>query len=207
MPAPRLDDRTASPPAAWTFTGPCDAGRADRLVDVIPTLVEAERQAWEHGRWVTLVVAYEAAPAFDPAMVTHPRPPAGTPFVAWRSWAERVPAPMPVGDGGGSIAGGGVAGAGTAVGLGAGAGTAVGARGGAGTGAGAGVTNHHPSAGSDTDPEGSGVGAGVTNHHPSAGSDTDPEGAGVGAGVTNHHPSAGSDTSPDTPGVEPADPP
>ncbi|MGE4428220.1 MAG: bifunctional chorismate-binding protein/class IV aminotransferase, partial [Solirubrobacteraceae bacterium] len=53
---------------------------------------------------------------------------------------------------------------------------------------------------------GTGAGAGVTNHHPSAGSDTDPEGSGVGAGVTNHHPSAGSDTTPVTPGVEPTDP-
>ncbi|MCK9249411.1 MAG: chorismate-binding protein [Solirubrobacteraceae bacterium] len=93
MPAPRFDDRAASPPVGWTFAGARGAGRADRLEDVRATIADAEREAREHGRWVALVVAYEAAPAFEPAMRTHPRPPAGTPFVAWWSYDRRVPAP------------------------------------------------------------------------------------------------------------------
>ncbi|MGE0444294.1 MAG: hypothetical protein AB7P99_03635, partial [Vicinamibacterales bacterium] len=39
---------------------------------VRPLLARAE-QAATGGRWVTLLVAYVAAPAFDPAMRVHPR--------------------------------------------------------------------------------------------------------------------------------------
>ena len=48
-----------------------------------------ERRA--SGEWVVVVVAYEAAPAFDPAMRTAASPPDGVPFVWWQSFAERRP--------------------------------------------------------------------------------------------------------------------
>ena len=41
------------------------------MAEVIPTIDEAERLA-RAGHWVVGFVAYEAAPAFDPALATFP---------------------------------------------------------------------------------------------------------------------------------------
>ncbi len=84
----RLDDRSTTPPTAWEFHGLLDEQRAEALGDVVGCLAAAEAAA-RSGRWVVIAVAYEAAPAFDPAMRSAPRPPAGTPFVWWAAFAER----------------------------------------------------------------------------------------------------------------------
>ena len=56
---------------------------ATRLADVIPVLAEADRAA-AAGRWAAVMVAYEAAAAFDPAMprAREPRPADAVPL-AW----------------------------------------------------------------------------------------------------------------------------
>ena len=48
--------------------------RAERLEEVVPVLEEVERAA-AAGLHAAGFVAYEAAPAFDPALVTHPPDP------------------------------------------------------------------------------------------------------------------------------------
>ena len=88
----RLDDRRPAG-QAWSFDAPVATGRAETLADVTGALAAAESRARDHHEWVVLVVAYEAAGAFDAALCTAPRPPAGTPFVWWQSFAERRPAP------------------------------------------------------------------------------------------------------------------
>lgn len=56
---------------AWSlFQSPAAVLAADRLSDVCPVLREVERAA-QRGRWCAGYVAYEAAPAFDPALQTH----------------------------------------------------------------------------------------------------------------------------------------
>lgn len=84
----RLDDRSSSP-GAWRFDDPVATGRADSVDEVRSALGEADERARRFGEWVVVVVAYEAAPAFDPAMRTAPRPPDGIPFVWWQSFAGR----------------------------------------------------------------------------------------------------------------------
>lgn len=85
----RLDDLRAG--TGWSFEEAVANGRADDLDAVLPTIHEAERRS-ASGEWVVMVIAYEAAPAFDPAMRTAPFPPPGTPFVWWESFSERRPA-------------------------------------------------------------------------------------------------------------------
>ena len=84
----RFDDRSSANPAAWEFAAPTGSGRAERVEDVVACVAAAEAAA-AAGDWVVLVLAYEAAPAFEPAMATAPTPPPGTPFVWWTSFAER----------------------------------------------------------------------------------------------------------------------
>ena len=88
----RLDDLTR-PAASWLFENPVASGRADSLHEVLGAIREAERRSVDFREWVVVVVAYEAASVFDPAMRTAPCPPPGTPFVWWQSFAERTPAP------------------------------------------------------------------------------------------------------------------
>ena len=88
----RFDDLTL-PDASWLFEHPVAVGRADSRQDVISAIDDAERRALDHGEWVVIVIAYEAASVFDPAMRTAPAPPPGTPFVWWESYADRSPAP------------------------------------------------------------------------------------------------------------------
>lgn len=59
----------------WHFSAPHRVLAAHTLADVLPVLREAEHWA-DQGGWAVGVLAYEAAPAFDPALVTHPPNPA-----------------------------------------------------------------------------------------------------------------------------------
>ncbi len=62
------------------FGPPLEELRAETISDV-PAVITAAERAREAGRWVAGYVAYEAAPAFDPALVTRPPVP-GLPL-AW----------------------------------------------------------------------------------------------------------------------------
>jgi para-aminobenzoate synthetase/4-amino-4-deoxychorismate lyase len=88
----RLDDLSGAVPQCWEMRDPSVIGRAERIEDVLPSLRAAQRRCNDAGEWVAFVVAYEAAPAFDGAFRTKSRPPAGTPFVWWASFAERTAA-------------------------------------------------------------------------------------------------------------------
>jgi para-aminobenzoate synthetase/4-amino-4-deoxychorismate lyase len=69
------------------FDRPVEVLRADALADVRPCVAAVEA-AVEGGRWAVGFLAYEAAPAFDPALVAHPPRchPDGRPWpLAW--WA------------------------------------------------------------------------------------------------------------------------
>ncbi|TDT15005.1 para-aminobenzoate synthetase/4-amino-4-deoxychorismate lyase [Ilumatobacter fluminis] len=84
----RLDDLSTEP-GAWQFDDPVATGRADTVDRVRAVLAAADERARRHDEWVVVVMAYEAAPAFDPAMRTAPAPPDGIPYVWWESFAER----------------------------------------------------------------------------------------------------------------------
>lgn len=62
------------PAGWWQFNAPRAVLTAHTHADVLPVLQEAERWA-EGGGWAVGMVAYESAPAFDPALVTHPPAP------------------------------------------------------------------------------------------------------------------------------------
>lgn len=82
--------------APLVLRGPLRVIRADSLEDVTPALEAAERFA-KQGFYVAGYVAYEAAPAFDPALSTHP--PTGDAlawFGAFRKPEAVPPAPAPV---------------------------------------------------------------------------------------------------------------
>jgi aminodeoxychorismate synthase component I len=68
-------------------------GRAGRLEDVRPQLALFDSTCEAVDGWGVFVLAYEAAPAFDPAMRTHARPPEGTPYLWWAVFGERRPVP------------------------------------------------------------------------------------------------------------------
>ncbi len=92
----RLDDRHSG--SSWQFDDPTATMRATSIGDVRSTVSAAEQRATTHGEWVVMVVAYEAAAAFDPALRTAPAPPPGIPFVWWQSFRERAdgdPLPAP----------------------------------------------------------------------------------------------------------------
>ena len=61
------------------FTNPCRIVQAHSLAEVLPALREID-QAVQDGLWAAGFVAYEAAPAFDRAMETHP-PTEGLPLL------------------------------------------------------------------------------------------------------------------------------
>ncbi|HEU4480038.1 MAG TPA: aminodeoxychorismate synthase component I [Pyrinomonadaceae bacterium] len=67
-----------SNPPAIRFQAPLKILIANRNEEVLPLLAEAEATS-RAGYWVALMISYEAAPAFDPAMKT--RPPGGLPLV------------------------------------------------------------------------------------------------------------------------------
>ncbi len=71
------DDRTS----AWlAFEAPESVIAAYTLADVVPALQEIQRRVDREGSWAVGAIAYEAAPAFDSAMVAHP-PVHGLPLV------------------------------------------------------------------------------------------------------------------------------
>src|SRR5687767_1421899 len=57
----------------WSVSldSPSEVLVAHNIKDVIP-LVEAAEDASLHGSYVAMFVSYEAAPAFDEALITHP---------------------------------------------------------------------------------------------------------------------------------------
>ncbi|HOW98351.1 MAG TPA: aminodeoxychorismate synthase component I [Kiritimatiellia bacterium] len=65
---------------------PCEVQSADELPDVLPLVRRAEAAARE-GKWVTLLLSYESAPAFDAALVT--REPGAFPL-AWMAVFEKI---------------------------------------------------------------------------------------------------------------------
>jgi para-aminobenzoate synthetase / 4-amino-4-deoxychorismate lyase len=77
---------------ACALSRPQTVLQATTVAEVLPLLYKA----WEGslaGKWVALLLSYEAAPAFDPAMRTHPP---GTFPLAWAALfdgPEQVPAP------------------------------------------------------------------------------------------------------------------
>ncbi|HET7232335.1 MAG TPA: aminodeoxychorismate synthase component I [Longimicrobium sp.] len=67
-----LDPRRG--PRSFRFAGPRAVLRADAVEDVLPVLAAVEAAAAD-GLHAAGFVAYEAAPAFDPALAAHPRDP------------------------------------------------------------------------------------------------------------------------------------
>ncbi|NUM47221.1 MAG: chorismate-binding protein, partial [Anaerolineales bacterium] len=55
-----------------TFTRPVRVLEIHTLADILPALHEIDRAVTQSGLWAAGFLAYEAAPAFDPAMLTHP---------------------------------------------------------------------------------------------------------------------------------------
>lgn len=77
--------------APRTFTNPLRVVQATRLEEVVPAL-ETVQRASEAGFYAAGYVTYEAAPAFDAALETHP--PSGQPLLWFGIFAEsRVPEP------------------------------------------------------------------------------------------------------------------
>ncbi len=76
-PAPTAVFRSFDPTGrGWadlSFSCPSNIRKTSRLEDV-QGIVQAAEQAATDGRWVVMALAYEAAPAFDPALKTHPAP-------------------------------------------------------------------------------------------------------------------------------------
>jgi para-aminobenzoate synthetase/4-amino-4-deoxychorismate lyase len=81
--------------AALAFRGPRAALAPERLAGVRPA-VRAAEAAWREGRWVALWIAYEAAPAFDPAL--RARAPAPGPLATFLVFDGPAAAPLPAGE-------------------------------------------------------------------------------------------------------------
>lgn len=82
----RLDDLGLGG-RSFAFEGVVGEGRADSLDDVVGAVASAE-EASRGGAWVVFALSYEAAPAFDPALVV--RSGSGFPLVWWRAFRGRV---------------------------------------------------------------------------------------------------------------------
>ncbi len=82
----RFDDLRPRRHRSFALSDPVDVIRAELLNDVVPALDRVETEV-ANGRWVAGFVAYEAAPAFDPALETLP-PVEGLPL-AWFAVFER----------------------------------------------------------------------------------------------------------------------
>ncbi len=76
----------------WRFADPVERHVARQLSEVQPLLELVERATAE-GLWAVGFVAYEAAPAFDAALVVHP--PAGGPLAAFSLFAPPEPFAAP----------------------------------------------------------------------------------------------------------------
>lgn len=82
----RFDDLRPRRHRSFALSNPIRTIVADRIEDVVSTLDACEAEV-ASGRWVAGFVAYEAAAAFDPALVTQP-PVAGLPL-AWFAVFDR----------------------------------------------------------------------------------------------------------------------
>lgn len=71
----------------WIFETPRDRVRAVRIEDVLPAVREAGTWA-EAGDWAVGGLAYESAPAFDPALTAHSAAP-GAPLAVFVRYARR----------------------------------------------------------------------------------------------------------------------
>jgi para-aminobenzoate synthetase/4-amino-4-deoxychorismate lyase len=74
MPAPTLI-QDAESGLWWRFDAPLAVLSATRLEDVLPALHEVERRVNAESLWAAGYIAYEAGPAFDPALRAHPSGP------------------------------------------------------------------------------------------------------------------------------------
>ena len=94
-PSARFDDLVAG--RSFRMAGPIAEMRSDRLSEVRAALAAAERSAAD-GAWVAAMIAYEAAPAFDPALRVRPGDP-GVPLAWFGVFADCEPiAPPPPAD-------------------------------------------------------------------------------------------------------------
>ena len=85
-------DRAGTAALRRVFRTPESIHRANTLADVVPTLDAVEQHA-RAGRWVVGFVAYEAAPAFDPAFAALPKEPLPLAWFATFATAETGVAP------------------------------------------------------------------------------------------------------------------
>ena len=105
MPNPTMsnpDDRTPGPGEAliprgdnaWLYTDPISVHTTERLGAVLDTLAAVEA-AVQQGHHAVGYIAYEAAPAFDPALITH-SPIPGLPLLWFGIYAapRRIPWPL-----------------------------------------------------------------------------------------------------------------
>ena len=88
-------DRAGTASVRRIFRVPLSIHRASTLADVVPTL-DAVEQLARGGRWVVGFVAYEAAPAFDPAFAALSSEPLPLAWFATFATAESEPAPRDV---------------------------------------------------------------------------------------------------------------
>lgn len=97
----RSDDLRPGRARSFRFEEPTAILEARRLDEVVGTL-EAVASAARRGLWAVGFVAYEAAPAFDPALVVHPPVP-DLPLVWFALFARRIEVepPPPAEDAGG----------------------------------------------------------------------------------------------------------
>ena len=77
-----------------TLTSPDEIKQANTLEEVISVLEFAEKSA-QSGSYVALLLSYEAAPAFDSALVAHPR--SSFPLAWAASFSEQATLPLPIG--------------------------------------------------------------------------------------------------------------
>jgi para-aminobenzoate synthetase / 4-amino-4-deoxychorismate lyase len=79
----------------WRFAEPAELHVAQRVEEIVPLLELVER-ANRRGLWAVGYLAYEAAPAFDPALAVHAVPPASAPLAGFGLFEppESVAAPV-----------------------------------------------------------------------------------------------------------------
>ena len=93
--AARFDDLRAGGRGGWELTDPHRTWSA-WAPEEVPQAIERAQAAAAAGRWVAGFIAYEAAPAFDPALpVRDPVP--GLPLTWWASFRSARPGPPPAG--------------------------------------------------------------------------------------------------------------
>jgi para-aminobenzoate synthetase / 4-amino-4-deoxychorismate lyase len=90
FPAPAAGEAFLRDAGTWLhFREPVATWSVDELGRVREVLAEAARRVETEGRWAVLALAYEAGPAFDPALAAHERPADGLPYL----WIGLYPEP------------------------------------------------------------------------------------------------------------------